>query len=105
MFGAFIGQIFWNLEIINQEYYTAGDGHCFQRKQIWKTCKVHVFIENTQKTCDLFPRQTNIKHIIILLSVCIQKRKPVSFIVFQGDKEKTYPHQALGEDMFLISLP
>ena len=25
---------------------TAGDGHCFPRKQPWKTCKVCVCLEN-----------------------------------------------------------
>ena len=47
---------------------TAGDGHCFPRKQTWKTCKVCVCLENIGKTCRLFPTE---KHNIIILLVCI----------------------------------
>jgi hypothetical protein len=38
------------------------------------------------KTCKLFPMQTKGKHIIIIASVCIQKRKPV----FAGQGLRVY---------------
>ena len=44
--------------------------------------RIHVKFMFAWKTCKLFPTQTKGKHIIIIPSVCIQKRKPVWFFVF-----------------------
>jgi len=41
-----------------------------------------------RKTCKLFPTQTKGKHIIIIPSVCIRKRKPVWFFVFCENRQK-----------------
>ena len=71
---------------------TTGDGHSFLRKQDWKTCRP-------------FSRQTKGKHVIILLSVCIQNWKTVWFFVFLENRKKTNYHQAFGGKMFAGCFP
>jgi len=44
--------------------------------------RIHVKFMFARKTCKLFPTQIKGKHIIIIPSVCIRKRKPVWFFVF-----------------------
>jgi len=50
--------------------------------------RIHVKFMFAQKTCKLFPTQTKGKHIIIIPSVCIWKRKPVWFFVFCENRQK-----------------
>ena len=61
---------------------------------------VTVFLENRVRkhvksvfdweTFRPFPRQTKKKDDKIIQSVCIRKRKPVSFIAFHGNKGKKF---------------
>src|SRR6266567_7335625 len=58
----------------------------FQENSLGK----HVKFVFAWKTLKQFSTQTKRKHNKIIPSVCVQKRKPVSLSVFQGNKQKKF---------------